>query len=57
VPVPSPNTYIPGSEGSVEIGEEFTARFKDRENEPFYKCETIENGPESEPEHNNSRIP
>ena len=39
------------SEGSVETGEEFTACFKDRENEPFYKCERLENGPESEPEH------
>jgi hypothetical protein len=44
------------SEGSVETGEEFTACFKDRENEPFYKCETVENGPKSEPEHVYSRI-
>lgn len=44
------------SEGSVRTGEEFTACFKDRENEPFYKCETVENGPESEPEHVYSRI-
>lgn len=44
------------SEGSVKSGEEFTACFKDRENEPFYRCETVENGPESEPEHVYSRI-
>ena len=44
------------SEGSVETGEEFTACFKDRENEPFYKCESLENGPESEPEHVYSRL-
>ena len=44
------------SEGSVETGEEFTACFKDRENEPFYKCETVKNGPKSEPEHVYSRI-
>lgn len=44
------------SEGSVETGEEFTACFKDRENEPFYKCETLENRPESEPEHVYSRV-
>jgi hypothetical protein len=44
------------SEGSFETGEEFPACFKDRENEPFYKCETVENGQESEPEHVYSRI-
>jgi hypothetical protein len=45
------------SEGSVEAGENFTACFKDRENEPYYKCETTENGPGSDPEHVYSRIP